>query len=101
MAELKDRILEAYFSDATIVELRGSTKISGGTPEDNASYPTQYLHSLDVGIPPTTLRLCPGALVILLRNLDCEAGLYNGAHFLVVVYRLQRCAFALVPWRFS
>ena len=85
VAELNDRILEAYFSDATIVELRGSTKISGGTPEDNASYPAEYLHSLDVpGIPPTTLRLCPGALVILLRNLDYEAGLCNGARCLVV-----------------
>ena len=61
------------------MELRGASKISGGTPEDNASYPAEYLHSLDVGKPPTTLRLCPGALMILLRNLDYEVGLYNGA----------------------
>ena len=85
VAELNDRILGAFFPPTSIVELQGSTKISGGTAEDYASYPAEYLHSLDVpGLPPTTLRLCPGALVMLLRNLDYEAGLCNGARCLVI-----------------
>ena len=67
VAALNDRILGAFFSPTSIVELRGSTTLSGGTAEDYASYPAEHQHSLDVpGLPPTTLRLCPGALVMLL-----------------------------------
>lgn len=84
VAAVNDHILGRFPSEA-IVELPGLTRVSGGTPEDIAAYPPDYLQSLDVpGLPPSTLRLCPGALVILLRNIDYEAGLCNGTRCLVV-----------------
>ena len=84
VAAVNDHILGRFPSEA-LVELPGLTRVSGGTPEDIAAYPPDYLQSLDVpGLPPSTLRLCPGALVILLRNIDYEAGLCNGTRCLVV-----------------
>ena len=82
--QLNESVLTKFPED-TIVELQGTTKLSGATAEDLASYPAEYLQYLDVpGLPPSTLRLCPGALVMLLRNLDYEDGLCNGTRCLVI-----------------
>ena len=82
--QLNEAVL-AKFPAGTVVELQGTTKLSGATAEDLASYPAEHLQYLDVpGLPPSTLRLCPGALVMLLRNLDYEDGLCNGTRCLVI-----------------
>lgn len=42
-------------------------------------YPTEFLNSLTVnGLPLSTLELKTGASVMLLRNLNLEAGLRHG-----------------------
>ena len=48
-------------------------------------WPVEFLNSLcPTGLPPHNLTLCPGAIVMLLRNLDAKAGLVNGARALVI-----------------
>ena len=59
--------------------------MKGGSQEDYATYPVDYLNSLDLpGLPPAVLRLCRGAVVVLLRNVDYEGGLCNGTCAIVV-----------------
>ena len=44
-----------------------------------ALWPMDFLHSLTpTGMPPHSLKLAPGALIMLLRNVDADAGLCNG-----------------------
>jgi hypothetical protein len=52
---------------------------------DHASnYPTEFLHSLTpAGCPPHRLKLKPGAIVMLLRNLHVKSGLCNGTRLIV------------------
>jgi ATP-dependent DNA helicase PIF1 len=46
---------------------------------DNMLFPTEFLNSLDIaGMPPYQLKVCIGAPVVLLRNLDPSRGLCNG-----------------------
>ena len=50
-----------------------TTSIQGGIREDYATYPVDYLNSLDLpSLPPAVLRICRGAVVVLLRNVDYE-----------------------------
>ena len=81
---LNDALL-AKFPATEIVEFHGTTKLSAGTAEDYSAFPPDYLNSLDLpGLPPNALRLCRGALITLLRNIDYEHGLCNGTRCLVV-----------------
>ena len=58
--------------------------IKGGTDADYGHYPLEFLHSLQPnGLPPHILTLTPGAVIILLRNLDTQAGICNGARAIV------------------
>ena len=58
--------------------------IKGGTPVDYGYYPVEFLNSLaPTGLPPHVLRLTPGAVIILLRNIDTQAGVCNGARCVV------------------
>jgi ATP-dependent DNA helicase PIF1 len=51
--------------------------------EERGVYPTEFLNSLSMlGVPPHTLTLQEGCLVILLRNMPC--GLANGTRLIVV-----------------
>lgn len=89
VANINDLILDQFPSD-TVQLLHGVTSISGGTTEDYQSFPLDYLNSLDLpGLPLGTLRLCPGALVSLMRNIDYENGLCNGTRSLVVRISLR------------
>ena len=75
----------ALFPASSIHVLHSTTVISGGTQEDYQSYPLDYLNSLDLpGFPPAALRICVGALVMLLRNIDYEKGLCNGTRCMIV-----------------
>ena len=48
-------------------------------PEEAANYPIAFLFSLTPsGMPKHTLRLKPGCIIMILRNLDIHRGICNG-----------------------
>lgn len=52
--------------------------------EDNDTYPSEFLNSLNPsGMPPHVLRLKPLTVVMLLRNLNVSEGLCNGTRMVV------------------
>ena len=58
------------------------------TEEGGADYPPEFLNTVELsGMPPHTLGLKPGALVMLLRNIDQKAGHCNGVKYVVVNIR--------------
>ena len=69
---------------ATITTYLSVDSILAPQPEDAMNYPLDFLHSLNPsGLPPHELRLTPGAIVIVLRNIDSELGLVNGCRCIV------------------
>ena len=65
-------------------------EVDASTPEEQALWPLDFLNSLTpAGMPPHELKLVPGCLVMLLRNLDSDAGLCNGVRAIVV--RAPKC----------
>ena len=86
----------SMFDPTTVIDYVSTDKIQGATDEDYAQFPIEFLNSLELsGLPPHTLRLCPGAVVILLRNLNSEMGLCNGVRG-VVVQCTPRCLNLLI-----
>ncbi len=73
------------FPPEQVQSFPSTTYISGGSPDDYSAYPVEFLNSLELsGLPPAVLNLCPGAIVILLRNLAYEQGLCNGTRCIVL-----------------
>ena len=69
---------------ATITTYLSVDNIQDARPEDAMNYPQDFLHSLNPsGLPPHELRLTPGAVIIVLRNIDSEMGLVNGCRCIV------------------
>jgi hypothetical protein len=59
--------------------------VDAATPEETALWPLDFLHSLTPsGMPPHELILAPGVLIMLLRNIDADAGLCNGVRAVVL-----------------
>ena len=59
--------------------------IDAETEQDNMLWPIDFLNNLiPSGMPPHSLVLAPGALIMLLRNIDVDAGLCNGVRGLVM-----------------
>ena len=83
--EINDHVLaELQISGIALHEYRSSDSILQATEEDSANYPIEFLNSLEPnGCPPHLLRLAVGMVVILLRNIDTEAGLCNGVRAVV------------------
>ena len=60
-------------------------EVDANTPDEQTLWPVDFLNSLTPsGMPPHELTLAPSALVMLLRNLDADAGLCNGVRAIVV-----------------
>ena len=78
-------LLLQCFPPEQVQSFPSTTYISGGSPDDYAAYPVEFLNSLELsGLPPAILKLCPGVIVILLRNLAYEQGLCNGTRCIVL-----------------
>ena len=82
--ELNAEILK-LFPDSEGVTYYSEDSVDAATPEELLLWPLDFLNSLTVsGLPPHELSLCPGAMVMLLRNLDIDKGLCNGVRAIVV-----------------
>ena len=69
----------------THVTYTSSDSIDAATDQDNVLWPMDFLNSLTPsGMPPHELTLAPGALIMLLRNIDVDEGLCNGVRGIVV-----------------
>ena len=69
----------------TLVTYHSVGEVDASTPDEQALWPVDFLNSLTPsGMPPHELTLAPSALVMLLRNLDADAGLCNGVRAIVV-----------------
>ncbi|CAK0808237.1 unnamed protein product, partial [Prorocentrum cordatum] len=77
-------ILREAFPDTTVTYY-SVDDVDAASPAERDLWPTDFLNSLTPsGLPPHELALAPGALVMLLRNLDADAGLVNGVRAIVV-----------------
>lgn len=82
--ELNAEILKLFPEDAKTTYY-SQDSVDAATPEELLLWPMDFLNSLTVsGLPPHELSLCPGVVVMLLRNLDIERGLCNGVRAIVV-----------------
>ena len=82
--EVNAEILQ-NFAPEKLVTYYSEDEVDAASAEEKANWPLDFLHSLTPsGMPPHELTLAPGALVMLLRNLDADAGLCNGVRAIVV-----------------
>ncbi|GBN23915.1 hypothetical protein AVEN_65780-1 [Araneus ventricosus] len=59
--------------------------IVSNDPQDQLAYTEEFLNSLTpTGMPPHKLRLKPGAIIMLLRNLAPSKGLCNGTRLIIL-----------------
>jgi len=73
------------FDPASLHTYMSEDDIDAAPAEERSNWPLDFLHSLTPsGMPPHELTLVPGALIMLLRNLDADAGLCNGVRAIVV-----------------
>ena len=95
LGELDQTTLKTYHS---------VDEVDASTPDDKALWPVDFLNSLTPnGMPPHALTLAPGALVMLLRNLDADAGLCNGVRAIIIhaMQGLGRVVGIRIKGRFS
>ncbi|XP_053134124.1 LOW QUALITY PROTEIN: uncharacterized protein LOC128337304 [Hemicordylus capensis] len=84
--ELSNRVLECMPGEEVIYA--SIDTIESEQEEDRLAYPEEFLNSLTpTGMPPHQLRLKPGAIIMLLRNLAPTKRLCNGTRLTVI--RLQ------------
>jgi hypothetical protein len=75
--KLNNMILETIPSQTKVYLSRDCAICDDPTEQNN--YPLEFLNSLTPsGMPPHTLKLKTGAIIMLLRNLDIKGGLCNG-----------------------
>ena len=79
VAEVNGAVLQRLPGDEVLLKSIDTTE------EGGADYPPEFLNTCELsGIPPHSLALKPGCLVILLRNIDQRAGHCNGTKYVVV-----------------
>ena len=68
--EVNDEIFQSFDASLQII-YHSIDSVDASTPQEQALWPLDFLNSLTPsGMPPHELKLAPGCLVMLLRNLD-------------------------------
>jgi len=80
--QLNDRILNLLERERTYHS--ADSLVSEDPDVDDGNFPVELINSYTPsGLPPHTLRLKVGAMVLLLRNIDTSNGLCNGSRLVV------------------
>ena len=80
---INQQILQRQLGDVTTNFAADHSEVPNNPDEAN-NYPQEFLHTLTPsGMPPHTLELKVGCIVMLLRNLDPTNGLCNGTRLFV------------------
>ncbi|MCP3882687.1 MAG: AAA family ATPase [Sulfitobacter sp.] len=80
-----NKIILAKLDPKDAVTYYSIDSVDATTPQEKLLWPIDFLHSLTPsGMPPHELTVAPGALIMLMRNLDADLGLCNGVRALVV-----------------
>jgi hypothetical protein len=81
--KVNDKVLKNMVPGEVKIYLSADKAICDNEEEAN-NYPVEFLNSLTPsGMPPHHLLLKPGAIIMLLRNLDISRGLCNGTRLIV------------------
>ncbi|GBN29840.1 ATP-dependent DNA helicase PIF1 [Araneus ventricosus] len=81
--QINNRVLECMPGNEVIYE--SIDNIVSNDPQDQLAYTEEFLNSLTpTGMPPHKLRLKPGAIIMLLRNLASSKCLCNGTRLIVI-----------------
>ena len=71
-------------NNVEITDYHSRDSIRDSTPATEQAFPLDFLHSLQpAGLPPHNLQLFPGAVVMLIRNIDTESGICNGVRAII------------------
>ena len=80
--QMNDKVIEKVNADTAIYYSADSVVCDD--EEEAANYPIEFLNSLTPsGMPPHKLILKPGAIIMLLRNINLKKGLCNGTRLIV------------------
>ena len=80
--QMNDQVIEKVNADTAIYYSADSVVCDD--EEEAANYPIEFLNSLTPsGMPPHKLILKPGAIIMLLRNINLKKGLCNGTRLIV------------------
>ena len=80
--QMNDKVIEKVNADTAIYYSADSVVCDD--EEEAANYPIEFLNSLTPsGMPPHKLILKPGAIIMLLRNINLRKGLCNGTRLIV------------------
>ncbi|WOH14596.1 hypothetical protein DCAR_0934116 [Daucus carota subsp. sativus] len=90
VGHLNSLIVEMIPGESTTYYSVDSAEDFGGTDEDlHSAFPIEYLNSLNIpGLPAHDLKLKPGVVVMLMRNLNQTLGLCNGTRMIVTKFGL-------------
>ncbi len=84
---MENRVLECMPESEVIYESTDNIVIVSDDPQDQLTYTEEFefINSLTpTGMPPHKLKLKPGAIIMLLRNLAPSKGLCNGTRLIVL-----------------
>ncbi|XP_057310488.1 uncharacterized protein LOC130648452 [Hydractinia symbiolongicarpus] len=86
--QINDEVLEKIPGD--VITYNSADSVVADDVEEQNLYPLEFLNSLTPsGMPPHSLKLKVGAVVMLLRNLDLKSGLCNGTRLVVRHLRIN------------
>ena len=85
--EINDYVQQRLPGDGTVY--RSVDSVTMESSDDSDYFPQEFLHALTPsGLPPHSLKLKKGAIVMLLRNMDLKKGHCNGTR--LVITKLHR-----------
>ena len=83
--KLNNSIIESLAASNTVTStsIDSASDLQSGS-DAKTDYPEEFLNSLEIsGLPPHSLKLAPGMIIILMRTIDRYNGHYNGCRYII------------------